>query len=88
MVEVFKTDVTNDLQASNLVGVIEGCFEGYKANFDLDDRDHILRIEVEDVVNINRVIAVLKASGVHAEILPDEVEDVNLILFGDRVIIR
>lgn len=88
MVEVFKTDVTNDLQASNLVGVIEGCFEGYKANFDLDDRDHILRIEVEDVVNINRVIAVLKASGVNAEILPDEVEDVNLILFGDRVIIR
>ena len=88
MVEVFRTNVTNNLQARNLVGVIEECFEGYKANFDLDDRDHILRIEVSDVVNATRVISVLKDMGVSAEVLPDEVEDLDFLLPSDRVIIR
>ena len=88
MVEVFKTNVTNNLQARNLVGVIEGCFDGYKVNFDLDDRDHILRIEVSDVVNVTSVINVLRDMGVSAEVLPDEVEDLDFLLPSDRVIIR
>lgn len=82
MVEVFRTDVTNNLQARNLVGVIEGTFEGYRANFDLEDRDHILRIEVTDVVNVTRVIKLLKGMGVTAEVLPDDVEDLDFLLPG------
>ena len=88
MVEVFKTSVTNNLEARNLVKVIEWYFEGCKANFDLDDHDNILRIEVIDMINAGRVIDLLKDMGVTAEVLPDNVEDVDFLLSTNRVIIR
>jgi hypothetical protein len=74
MVEVFKTNVTNDFQAKKLVGVIEDRFDGYKANFDLDDCDRILRIQSSAGIDIDSLTHFLKDMGVKAEVLPDEVD--------------
>ena len=79
MVEVFKTNVTSNHQAKNLVGVIEDRFNGYKVNFDLDDCDRILRIESGRKVDINPVVSFLKEMGVKAQVLPDDVEDIALL---------
>jgi hypothetical protein len=70
MVEVFKTNVTTDLQAKQLVGLLEDYFAGYKVNFDLDDCDRILRVEAQsDAVEPQPVIRLLHDMGVQAEIL-------------------
>jgi hypothetical protein len=78
MVEVFKTNVTSKHQAKKLVSLIENNFEGYKANFDLDDCDHILRVATQlPIVEKQPVISMLKDMGVVAEVLPDDIENMN-----------
>ncbi len=47
MIEVFKTGICNSSVAQNLVREINEKFPEYKANFDLDDFDHILRVVSE-----------------------------------------
>jgi hypothetical protein len=70
MVEVFKTNVTSKHQAKKLVALIEGHFEDYKANFDLDDCDHILRVATgQPLVEQQPMIMLLKEMGVVAEVL-------------------
>jgi hypothetical protein len=74
MVEVFKTNVTNTCQARALVGMIQDRFDGYKVNFDLEDCDHILRIESTRTIEADQIVTLLRDAGVTAETLPDEVE--------------
>jgi hypothetical protein len=72
MIEVFKTDVSCREHANRLLEQIHKTFAGYKANFDLDDCDRVLRV-------VNRTGSVeslhfidwLKKLGCTAEILPD-----------------
>lgn len=45
MVEVFKTNVEESVHACMLVDQIHKTFKNYKANFDLEDCDKILRVE-------------------------------------------
>jgi hypothetical protein len=74
MIEVFKTNVTDPSHACKLVDVIQERFPVYKANFDLDDCDNILRIESgTGTVTASLIIDVLKESGYDAEILMDEI---------------
>jgi hypothetical protein len=73
MVEVFKTNVKEDHHAKLLVHHIHQNFVEYKANFDLDDCDKILRVksskgQVESMV----LIDLLKELGFDAEVLLDE----------------
>jgi hypothetical protein len=73
MVEVFKTNVIEHDDANMLVYHIHQNFGEYKANFDLEDCDRILRVksstgQVEAAVLIN----LLKELGFDAEVLPDE----------------
>jgi hypothetical protein len=49
MVEVFKTNVQERLQAESLVAVLLQQFPLYRINFDLHDCDKILRVEGEDI---------------------------------------
>ena len=71
MVEVFKTNVTCKEQSRILVENIHNHFPGYKANFDLDDCDRILRIVAEDEqVVITRIINLLNNFGYWAAVLP------------------
>jgi hypothetical protein len=72
MVEVFKTNVKDGREAMLLLGRIHAAFTGYKANFDLEDCDRILRVKsITGSVEAYRLIGLLKELGCHAEVLPD-----------------
>jgi len=75
MVEVFKTDVQYADHARALVDRIHRAFPGYKANFDLEDCDRILRVAcTHGDINTSRLISLLNHMGVWAEVLTDEVD--------------
>ena len=46
-VEIFKTNVQNDAEATRLLSGLNQLFPGYRINFDLQDCDKILRIAGE-----------------------------------------
>ncbi|UOQ73545.1 hypothetical protein [Hymenobacter cellulosilyticus] len=74
MVEVFKTNVRARRHARQLLHQIHQNFAQYRANFDLDDCDNILRIESPtDFIPAAELITLLRAAGFQAEVLPDEV---------------
>jgi hypothetical protein len=73
MVEVFKTNVCDKDLANAIVDMIHKTFEDHRANFDLDDCDHILRVETNvECIEAILIIALLQDYGCHAEILEDE----------------
>jgi hypothetical protein len=45
MIEVFKTNVKGPVHAKRIVDILLEQFPGNKINFDLHDRDKILRVE-------------------------------------------
>jgi hypothetical protein len=72
MIEVFKTNVEDGEQAKEILGTIHRHFNDYRANFDLQDCDNILRIESKNgYVESNRIIYLLKEHNCDAEILED-----------------
>jgi len=72
MVEVFKTNVQDVQHANFLLDQIHQSFRGYKANFDLEDCDKILRIALtKEMVDAASIINLLQKNGYKAEILPD-----------------
>ena len=74
MVEVFKTNVIDSDHASMLINRIQTTFLDYKANFDLDDCDRILRVRCETgAIHSVLVIEFLKPFKCFAEVLPDEI---------------
>ena len=73
MVEVFKTNVENRHHADMLVNRVHETFPGYKANFDLDDCDKILRVEyAAGLIQSDSLIVLLRHAGFTAEILPGD----------------
>lgn len=73
MVEVFKTNVKDTDQANLLLSLIHRNFQGYQANFDLDDCDRILRVKgVGLTVQAHFLIDLLQDLGVKAEVLSDD----------------
>lgn len=82
MVEVFRTNVRNGEEARMLIALIESTFTNYKANFDLEDCDRILRVKTEqDRVQPWQLIRLLKTFGFDAEVLPDDIPE---IVAGER----
>ncbi len=72
MIEVFSTNVRDHGQAGLLISRIHQAFTGYKANFDLEDCDLILRVESPELPIDNAgLIRLLKTCGFQAEVLPD-----------------
>ncbi|SOD11538.1 hypothetical protein [Pedobacter xixiisoli] len=47
MIEVFRTDVTCPIKASEIVDVISSHVAAIEVNFDLEDCDHIFRISTK-----------------------------------------
>ena len=75
MIEVFKTNVKDESQSQVLINLILKTFPTYKANFDLDDCDRILRVcGITNPLQAFQIINLLKDFGVQAEVLPDEVQ--------------
>jgi hypothetical protein len=70
MVEVFKTNVSDPDQARRLTDQIHLAFAEYRANFDLEDCDNILRIKASSgsVCTVS-MIDLLKGQGYEAEVL-------------------
>ncbi len=73
MVEVFKTNVTNQKDANEIINSIEH-FPDHKINFDLEDCDNILRVEnLNGGLEIENIIQIVTGFGFWIEILNDEV---------------
>ena len=70
MIEVFKTNINCPDKARQLVEEIQQTFTGYKANFDLEDCDRVLRIVSIDNCITTYFITWLKNKGCCAEVLP------------------
>ena len=85
MVEVFKTNVNERDHANMLINQIHKIFTDYKANFDLDDCDKILRVKsIKGVIEPSCLIDLLKKFGFHAEVLPDVPKPARIIVLPDR----
>lgn len=70
IIEVFKTNVQEELDAQKLQQVLHEHFPLCKINFDLNDCDKILRIEGETVC-IESVINVLRKLNFICEVLEE-----------------
>lgn len=68
MVEVFKTDVNNPEQATELINLLSKHFPDCQINFDLEDCDKVLRVE-GPLPETNQVIDLLKRQGVQCCVL-------------------
>lgn len=68
MIEVFKTNVEEARQATNLVVLLLQHFPGSKINFDLHDCDKILRVEGENF-KAEKVINLVNENGFACNIL-------------------
>lgn len=74
MVEVFKTNVEDSSHADLLVEQIHKTYTHYRANFDLEDCDKILRVESKiSEIEPSPLINLLNEFGYDAEILQDEI---------------
>jgi hypothetical protein len=72
MVEVFKTNVQQYVQAKLLIDQIHRLFDGYRASFDLEDCDKVLRVRCESPdIRSACVIRLLQDFGFAAEIMDD-----------------
>lgn len=74
-VEVFKTNVLHADEAKMLVGRIHTSFRNYKANFDLEDCDRILRVTSASTIQVPALIALLEQCGFRADVLPDNIPE-------------
>lgn len=82
MVEVFKTNVKDWDHANMLLDQIHKTFGDYKANFDLEDCDKILRVKcATGLIESSLLINLLKDFGFNAEVLPDDDQPIGQIWF-------
>lgn len=89
MIEVFKTNVERKDQASMLLRRIHEAFKEYKANFDLEDCDRILRVECNTgEVGSSEIIRLLSEQGYYAEVLQDIVPVAMVELLHKSISVR
>ena len=76
VVEVFKTNVIHPDHASMLVEQIHTVFGEYRANFDLDDCDKILRVvSHKGGIQVTDLVIFLNSLGFDAEVLSDDIPE-------------
>ena len=66
MVEVFRTNVQKKGQTKKLVNVLSEAFPSSRINFDLSDRDNVLRVE-GDGIETSRIKILVKEYGFTCE---------------------
>ena len=68
MVEVFKTNVQKKTQSKMMLSILSEAFPSYKINFDLSDRDKVLRVEGDNMEAL-RIMMLVKEYGFNCEVL-------------------
>jgi hypothetical protein len=68
MVEVFKTNVQLEEEATTLAEKLSSNFPFIKINFDLEDCDKVLRVEGRDIAP-HKIIEMLASDGYQCHIL-------------------
>ena len=68
MIEVFKTNVMQEEDASQLVQTLLQHFPEHRINFDLDDCDKILRVEGKNFTS-DKIVWIVERSGFDCRIL-------------------
>jgi hypothetical protein len=68
MVEIFKTNVTDHLQAEKILALLKLHFPCYSVNFDLHDCDKILRVKADSVA-INEIEHLVSNAGFYCSVL-------------------
>lgn len=71
MVEVFRTNVSDEKDAARLQEKLMKVNVHFKINFDLEDRDKVLRIESNEIIDFRNVIVIINNLGFMADVLPD-----------------
>ena len=66
MVEVFRTNVTDEPLTGPILQLLALAYPGSRLNFDLDDADKILRI-VHHQIDAAHVVSLLQQYGIEAE---------------------
>jgi hypothetical protein len=66
MIEVFKTSVREQEQAEMILSTLVNSFPSIKINFDLQDCDHVLRVEGREF-SVIEIVNLLQANGHHCE---------------------
>ena len=70
-VNIFKTSVRYRKEANWMISLLETIFPYYKLNFDLDDCDHILRVEnPNENIPVYEIEVVVRAAGYSCTHLP------------------
>lgn len=73
MVEVFKTNITKQKKAEQIIEKLQQKFSGYKINFDLEDCDNILRVEsTTGQIDHEVLVQIISDDGFYIEPLKDE----------------
>jgi hypothetical protein len=69
-IEIFKTNVSNERDASIIANQLKKSAPGYNINFDIEDCDRIMRIEsINQKVNIESIIELLNKNNFTCEVL-------------------
>lgn len=68
MVEIFKTNVQDLLQAEQVIDLLNRHFPSFMINFDLHDCDKILRVK-GDSIPIDEIVNLVSASGFYCCLL-------------------
>ncbi|RUA16385.1 MAG: hypothetical protein DSY83_05805 [Flavobacteriia bacterium] len=79
MVEVFKTNIISNINAEQVLGVLQTQFPYLGINFDLEDCDNILRVQskLDMEICIESIYRIVKGLGFEIEVLPDVVTHVK-----------
>lgn len=79
MIEVFITNIQNEIQANHVSYMLKNGFPELKINFDLNETNlpypcghTILRIE-GNIINTEKVLSVVNKSGFRCDILEDKI---------------
>ena len=68
MVEIFKTNIHDVLQAKKIITLLHRHFPEYLFNFDLHDCDKILRVKGESIP-VDEIVSLVSANGFYCRVL-------------------